>query len=319
MSFASDVKSELAHLEITSDCCALAELAAIAQICGDISILGAGRYGLCVTMDSAETARRVYQLAKRLYGLKPEIYKTERRRLYKGSNYEIAFTEQTETSRLLSDIGLVKSEAGALILGGGIDQGLLRHNCCSSAYLRGAFLAAGTLSNPNRGYHLEFVIKSEALSAELTALLNSHELNARCGRRKDICLVYIKESDRIAELLTIMGAHTSVLELESVRVYKDVRNNVNRRVNCETANIDRTTEAAGRQIEAVRYLKDNMGINKLPEQLRIIAEARLNHEDASLNQLAELLAGTVGRSGINYRLNKLVRLADSIRISKGEM
>ncbi len=196
----------------------------------------------------------------------------------------------------------------------GIDQVIVQDNCCKRAYLRGAFLAGGSVNSPEgTSYHLEISSMYAAHCEALCDLMNEFELNARCIERKKGFVLYIKEGEKIIEFLSIIGAHQALFRFEDVRIMKDMRNSVNRIVNCETANLNKTIGAAVRQIENIKLLQKEIGLENLPEKLREVAETRLKHPDINLKEVGELMAGTVSKSGVNHRLRKLDELADKIR------
>lgn len=181
------------------------------------------------------------------------------------------------------------------------------------AFLRDAFLETGSMSNPEKGYHLEFVCEDEKHARELIETMRKFEIIAKTVQRKRYTIVYIKESEDIVKLLNVMGAHKCLMDLENLRILKDMRNSINRRVNCETANISKTVSAANKQIEDIQYIKKHYGFDDLTENLREMAEIRLAYPDATLKELGEYLVPPVGKSGVNHRLRKLSELADSIR------
>lgn len=181
------------------------------------------------------------------------------------------------------------------------------------AFLRKAFLETGSMSNPEKGYHLEFVCENENQAKELLETMLIFDIEAKTVQRKRYTIVYLKESEDIVELLNVMGAHICLMNLENLRILKDMRNSINRRVNCETANISKTVSAANKQIEDIQYLKEHYGFEDLSENLRQVAEMRLAYPDATLKELGEYLVPPVGKSGVNHRLRKLSELADSIR------
>lgn len=181
------------------------------------------------------------------------------------------------------------------------------------AFLRDAFLETGSMSNPEKGYHLEFVCEDEKHAHELIETMRKFEIIAKTVPRKRYTIVYIKESEDIVKLLNVMGAHKCLMDLENLRILKDVRNSVNRRVNCETANISKTVSAANKQIDDIQYIKEHYGFDDLSENLREMANVRLEYPDATLKELGEYLVPPVGKSGVNHRLRKLSELADSIR------
>jgi len=194
-----------------------------------------------------------------------------------------------------------------------VSQLLLKNACCQRAFLRGAFLGAGSISDPQKGYHMEFVCQDEAKALQLQQVIQGFAVDAKIVIRKKYYVVYLKEGTAIVDLLNIMGAHVSLMNLENLRIVKEMRNSINRRVNCETANISKTVNAATRQIEDIEYLRDHYGLHKLPAALRQMAEVRLEYPDAPLKELGEYLDPPVGKSGVNHRLRKLSELADKIR------
>ena len=195
---------------------------------------------------------------------------------------------------------------------------LIQNTCCKRAFLRGAFLAAGSLSDPEKAYHLEFAVLSEGFASFIREMLAFFELEAKIVRRKRYFVVYIKEGSQIVELLGLMGAHISLMQLENVRIVKEMRNSVNRKVNCETANLNKTVSAAVRQAEDIRYIQEKIGLDKLPMDLEETARLRLEHTEASLKELGDMLSPKVGKSGVNHRLRKLSQIADDLREGKEE-
>ena len=190
---------------------------------------------------------------------------------------------------------------------------IIKNSCCQRAFLRGAFLSAGSMSDPEKGYHLELVCGLLTQALQIRELLLGFEIEARIVRRKKYFVVYIKEGAGISDFLNVTEAHVALMEFENSRVVRDVRNTVNRRVNCETANIAKTVNAAARQVEDILWLQQRYGLENLPEGLRQMAQVRLEHPDAPLKELGAYLDPPVGKSGVNHRLRKLCELAESIR------
>lgn len=200
----------------------------------------------------------------------------------------------------------------------GIEEEVIRKNCCKRAYLRGAFMAGGSVNNPEgSSYHLEIASMYEEHCQALVDLANEFNLNARCIERKKGFIFYIKEGEKIIEMLSIIGAHQALFKFEDVRIMRDMRNSVNRIVNCETANLNKTIGAAVRQIENIKFLDKEVGLDTLPDKLREVAEVRLAHPDINLKEVGELLKGTVSKSGVNHRLRKIDEMAEKIRTEKG--
>lgn len=189
----------------------------------------------------------------------------------------------------------------------------LNNSCCKRAYLRGAFLSAGSTTDPQKGYDVEFVCLDKDKADLIQKCLDSFDIDAKCTLRKGTYVVYIKEAEAVVDTLNVLGAHKSLMNLENLRAEKDFRNLINRKVNCETANIAKTVGAAGKQIEDIRKIEENMGLDKLPESLRQIAKIRLEHTESSLSELGALMDPPIGKSGVNHRLRKLSEIASTIQ------
>jgi DNA-binding protein WhiA len=199
-------------------------------------------------------------------------------------------------------------------ISGEVSPLLLKNSCCKRAFLRGAFLCLGSMSDPRKGYHLEFVCEHEVHAQQIRQIVGSFDLEARIVRRKKYYVVYLKEGAGIVDLLNVMGAHVSLMNLENLRIEKEMRNSINRQVNCEAANITKTVQAAGKQMEDIRLLEKYYGMSNLPEPLRQMAEVRLAYPESSLQELGRYLNPPVGKSGVNHRLRKLSEMADKIRV-----
>jgi hypothetical protein len=190
---------------------------------------------------------------------------------------------------------------------------VLQRDCCKRAFIRGAFLAAGSISDPEKNYHFEIVCTNEEKAKQLQEIINTFELDAKIVLRKKYYVVYIKEGAMIVDILNVMEAHVSLMKLENVRILKDMRNSVNRRVNCETANINKTVSAAMKQLEDIRFIQETIGFSELSEGLAEIAKLRLSQPEATLKELGTMLNPPVGKSGVNHRLRKLSNMADDLR------
>ncbi len=185
--------------------------------------------------------------------------------------------------------------------------------CCRRAFLRGAFLAAGSISDPEKFYHFEIVCTTEAKAGQLKEIMATFGLDAKIVVRKKYYVVYIKEGSQIVDILNVMDAPISLMELENIRILKEMRNSVNRQVNCETANINKTVSAAVKQIRDIEYIRDTIGFGALPENLEQMAQVRLLRPEATLKELGEALDPPVGKSGVNHRLRRLSEIAESLR------
>ena len=200
------------------------------------------------------------------------------------------------------------------------DDVLIRSECCKRAFIRGAFLAAGSLSDPHKAYHLEFVCNTRGQAEQLIGVIAAFGIEAHFVERKKASgrlayVVYIKEGDGISDLLNMMKAHVALMAFEDARIRKDIANSINRQVNCETANIKKTITASSSQAEDILYLQERVGLENLPEGLRDLARLRLENRDTSLKELGEMLDPPVGKSGVNHRLRKIKQLADALRES----
>ncbi len=314
MSFSSKAKSEVCRSSTTRNCCRLAELAALIHTSGSIKISGKERFSLKVSTENAFIARRIFTLIKELYKENPEVLIRKNRRLRKNNSYLLLVTKASTANKILKDTYILyREDDGTMGMQLDLDTRLTRKKCCKKAYLRGAFLGGGSVSDPEKSYHLEFIARSENYGKSLCKLIREFDLHAKLIERKNNYVVYLKEGEHIVNLLSLIGAHTALLNLENIRIYKDMRNNINRLVNCETANLSKTINASIRHIENIEYIRDNIGFSNLPPSLKEIALLRLSHPDASLRELGEMLTPKIGKSGVNHRLRKLDQIAEEHR------
>lgn len=311
MSFSSHVKDDLARVETSRSCCRRAELTSFFLNCGSIRISANDQLSLVMTTAHAAAARKMFTLAREFM---PErqmaVYR--RSRLKKNQMFNLLILPQPALKPFLQAAGLL-DEGDSL----GVDWpsrlrgALLMNNCCKRAYLRGAFLAAGAISDPESSYHLEIAAPDQRQADLLAELLSGFGIKAKTVGRKEARIVYLKGAEQISDFMNIVGSHRSLLEFESVRVVKEVRNDVNRRRNCDLANINKTVAAAMRQKADIEYIFSVIGPGKLPRNLRDAAELRLEYPEETLAELSELSG--LGRSALNHRLRRLSRIADNIR------
>lgn len=307
MSFAAQTKKELTLMAADS-CCEKAELSALIRMNGAVQ-LTSQRIVLDISTENAAIARRIYTLLKKTYGIHIELLVRKKMRLKKNNVYIVRLPNRVQD--ILSDLRIVSE---GFQFTPGIDKAILKSGCCRRAYLRGAFLAGGSVNNPEgSSYHLEIASMYEEHCQALVELANKFQLNARCIERKKGFVFYIKEGQKIIEFLNIIGAHQALLRFEDIRIMKDMRNSVNRIVNCETANLNKTIGASMRQIENIRLLEREIGLENLPEKLREVAEIRLKHPDVNLNEIGGMLKGNVSKSGVNHRLRKIDEMAEKLR------
>lgn len=287
MSFSHEVKKELAKHMSSARHCQLAELAAILHFCGQIGANGSGEFYLGIQSENEFVLQKCFTLLKKTVNIEAGV-----------------FQKEEDIQRITRLFGRFDEPVSSL---------LLKSSCCQRAFLRGAFLCVGSMSDPEKGYHLEFVCVDEQIALQLQEVMLCFGIEAKIILRKKYFVVYIKESESIVELLNVMEAPVALMNLENLRILKEVRNSINRKVNCEAANITKTVNAASRQIEDIELLRDTLGLANLPLQLRQMAEARLSYPDASLKELGDYLDPPVGKSGVNHRLRKLSELADKYR------
>lgn len=313
MSFSHEIKNELAHLEQDRRCCEIAELAGLVRMDGNILIGSRKGIGLELVTENNAVARKAYKGLKKLFQVETEITVQRRNRLKKNNVYLVRVPGQPKVMEVLDVLGLTKD---GLMYNPEISESLVKKECCRRSYLRGVFLGAGSLSDPMNSYHLEIVANSEEYAESLVKLIETFGLHPKISSRKNVLLVYLKESEQIADFLNIIGAHQALLELENIRIQKEMRNQVNRLVNCESANMNKTIDAAYRQRMNIELIQKYYGFEQLNEGLRALAEARLEYPEVSLKELGALMDPPIGKSGINHRMRKLEELADELR-SKG--
>ncbi|KAA0563158.1 MULTISPECIES: DNA-binding protein WhiA [Bacillaceae] len=308
MSFASETKKELTNIEV-KDCCANAELSALIRMNGSLSFSNQ-MLVVNIQTENAAIARRIYTLIKKGYDTPVELLVRKKMRLKKNNVYIVRIKE--DTKKILEELKILGENFTFIH---NISEDLIKKKCCKRSYLRGAFLAGGSVNNPETSsYHLEiFSLYSEHNDA-LSELMNSFGLNSKTLERKKGFITYLKEAEKITEFLNIIGAHNALLRFEDVRIVRDMRNSVNRLVNCETANLNKTIGAALRQVENIKFIERHVGLQILPDKLREIAELRVNYQDVTLKELGEMVSGgTISKSGINHRLRKIDQLAEKLR------
>ena len=316
MSFSGNVKEELSEHWSSARHCQIAELAAILGLCGSIIINSRNEYRVKVHTENKAVARKVFTLIKKTFNIESDI--SIRRNIQKQSvSYSVVVKQHQDALRVLQAVKLIDEHLDGFEEVRIVNHIVVQQTCCKRAFIRGAFLAAGSMSDPKKAYHFEIVCAAEPMAEQIRELMSSFSMDAKIFQRKKSYVVYLKEGSQIVDILNIMEAHVSLMELENVRILKEMRNTVNRKVNCETANLNKTVSAAVKQLEDITYLRDTIGLEKLSEGLEEVALARLSHPDASLKELGALLSPPVGKSGVNHRLRKLGDLAEKVRKEQG--
>ena len=308
MSFASETKKELTQVE-TDDSSLKAEVSALIRMNGSLSFANR-QLSVDVQTENAAIARRLYTNIKRLYKLNVELLVRKKMRLKKNNVYICRVREGAR--ELLADLQIVSE---SFEFNHTISKSLIPHNSQKRAYLRGAFLAGGSVNNPETSsYHLEVYSLYKEHGEALADLMNHYDLNAKTIERKKGFVTYLKEAEKISDFLSLVGAHQAMMKFEDVRIVRDMRNSVNRIVNCETANLNKTIGAALRQVDNIRFIDNAIGLDQLPEKLREIARLRVEYQDVTLKELGEMVStGVVSKSGVNHRLRKIDEIADALR------
>jgi DNA-binding protein WhiA len=313
LSFSAATKNELARVVEQRPCCRLAELAALVKMGGSVQLGRGQQLSLHITTENAAVARKIISLVKSLFGLQTEVLVQRKTRLKKNIIYLVRIPFQQGINDVFSQLGMLDSAGRLKDMA---PQSLLRRDCCRRAYLRGVFLGGGSVNRPEGNYHLEIITDNKTFADTICSLMNKFSLAAKSNQRKNWNVVYLKESEQIAGFLNVIGAHSALFNFENARIYKDMRNNVNRLVNCETANLNKTVNAAVRQVENIELISSTIGLGNIPETIREAAELRLEYPDATLVELGKLMQTPLGKSGVNHRMRKIEEIAERIRGKK---
>lgn len=312
MSYSSQTKNEICTMEPEKLCCIVSELSSLIHMCGSINFEGSNKVSLTLRTENAAIARRAFKMIKIKYNVEARVVISKNIQFKNRNIYTVKVESANKAKDILINLHILDTNGGLITIANEINREFIKNDCCKRAYIRGSFLGGGSLSNPDKAYHMEFTCHEENYAVQLMNLINTYELKSKIVQRKSNYIVYLKEGEQIVTLLSIIGAHRTLLNFENTRILKEMRNNVNRLVNCETANLGKTVEAAYRQIESIEIIQKKMGLNNLPQKLKEIAELRLNYQDASLKELGEMLTPPVGKSGVNHRLKKLEEIAQKL-------
>ena len=338
MSFSGEVKEELMKHTPPARHCQLAELASILHFCGSHtaaegsnnlqneekkSIFNGEK--LLIQAENEAVIRKCFTLLKKTFNINTSVNEKRVGKSVKAGAgtgakpraYEIELTDPSQIKQVLQATKFMDGEGHLRDMKAPVSAILIKNSCCQRAFLRGAFLASGSMSDPGKSYHLEIVCTNLFQAEQIQSILLAFEVEARIVQRKKYQVVYMKDGTGISDFLNIVEAHVSLMNFENFRIVKEMRNSVNRRVNCETANIGKTVSASTRQAEDILLLQQKYGFENLPESLREMAEVRLAYPDAPLSELGEYLDPPVGKSGVNHRLRKLGELADKVRSQQG--
>ncbi|MFD1672528.1 DNA-binding protein WhiA [Agrilactobacillus yilanensis] len=308
-SYASQVKKELTSLEVHPEH-ARAELAALIRMNGSLDLVD-HRFLLVVQTENPAIARRIYSLIRQLYKIEASLSVQRKMKLKKNNLYLVRLLQHSE--RVLKDLEIIDGQSW--LIQTAVPEKIMTSEQRMRSYLRGAFLAGGSVNSPEKSrYHLEIYSLHENHNDQVVEMLNHFGLHAKSTVRRNGYVAYIKEAEKISDFLQVVGATKAMLSFEDVRIVRDMRNSVNRLVNCETANLNKTIDAATRQLENIEYLRHYVGFENLPPKLQEIAQLRFENPEMSLKELAEIVpSGPISKSGINHRLRKLTQLAEQKR------
>ena len=334
MSFSKDIKEELSQQLSSARHCRLAELAAI--ISYEVRIIGSSsNYYLKLQTENLVVARKYFTLIRKTFNINIDVSVKTTTNLNKNCMYILIIRGADTVNRILQ---AAKLPFGDTFFGektpdeenshvkekipiheiGSASQQLTQNACCKRAFIRGAFLSSGSMSNPKKAYHLEVVVSNMDKAEQLRDMIQIFSIDAKIVMRKKNYVVYIKEGSQIVELLNVMEAHVALMNLENVRILKEMRNSINRQVNCEAANISKTVVASSKQIDDIIFIRDNVGLGDLADGLEDVARMRIEYPEASLKELGAMLLPPIGKSGVNHRLRKLSMKADQLREHKEE-
>ena len=317
MSFSGMVKEELFRQIGSARHCKMAELAAMLCSCGKMEYFS-GESKLKIQTENEAVARKCFTLLQKTFNIERKVSVRENSHLKRVKVYVIEISDPEEIQVIFQALRLVADSVGhgALML---VDMLLVQQNCCKRAFIRGAFLASGSISDPEKGYHFEIVCPDRGKAEQLQGIIRSFHVEAKIVVRKKSYVVYVKEGAQIVDMLAVMEANVALMDLENIRILKEMRNTVNRKVNCEAANINKTVNAAVRQVEDIQLISRTVGFESLTDALAQVARLRLKYPDATLKELGMMLNPQVGKSGVNHRLRKLSEIADELRENKEEL
>lgn len=313
MSFSSTAKDELIRLPLGKSCCMLSELSALTQTSGSLALRGLGRVQVTYRVENTALARRIFLLLRTQLNITAKLHFVQHARLGGRRSCVLTLGDQDSQTLLIALHMMERDEEGNISLKRTAPRHPMTRQCCRRAFLRGAFLGCGSMTNPEKDYHFEWVVEDQSLGQTLGKLLDKSGLPVHQHVRKGQNVMYLKGAQQIADMLALMGASQAVLEMENIRITKQMRAGANRASNCDEHNSERMLNAADEQIEAIKLISIQRGLFTLPPGLQEIARLRLEHTSLSLSDLGQLLDPPVGKSGVNHRMRRLMDIAKEIR------
>ena len=318
MSFSSQTKGELARVVPTKKCCMLAEITGFLKVASSLRLVDGGKFTIDASTENPAIARHYKTLIREYFGSNAgiEVGNSQVPGKARGSyryRYSLVIRPDEKSLQILRETGMILIREGNDFLSDGIYQPIIRNKCCKKAYLRGLFLGVGTMSDPRKSYHLEFVLNSSQVAQDLKRLIGSFvDLSAGLIERGEEHIVYMKRAKYISDMLGIMGANEAMLEFENIRIGRGLRREVNRISNCDNANVDRTLSAAEQQIKYIELIDAKLGLDNLDPVLRETAQLRLELPGASLTDIGEALRPPIKKPGVSKRFAKLKEIAESL-------
>lgn len=314
MSFASETKNELARITPEKKCCTIAEIAGFMRFAGRLGLAGGGKFRISMTTRSNAVVRHYRSLIRSYFNVDTEIEVGMAENSFdRGKQYTITIGPENNSEMILREAGILMVREGMNSISDGIYDGLIRTKCCRKAYLRGAFLGAGTIANPEKSYHLEINTSSGIIARDLRRLINTFvDITPKVVERRKGFGVYLKAREQIADTLAIMGASHQYFAFQDVMMRKDLMNQAHRAENLDNANIDKAVRAAQEQVEWIRKIEAKRGLASLSAKLQEVAELRLEHPDAGLEELGQMLDPPLSKSGVNGRLRRLGEIAKGL-------
>lgn len=309
MSFTSEVKEELARVRASRRCCRLAELSAMFHLEGCLHLGGPRRLVFHTESENASVARKMFNLLKELFSMTPELRVEKIPRLRGHNCYQLYLSEE-KVPQVLNELALLDDSMRPVL---GIPPRITRRRCCGISYLRGAFLGGGYVSRPDQPAHLEINTQHEEMAEDLRNLLDRYGIRTQVTRRRSTVTVYAKNRRDQADFLALVGAHEAVLRLQSDAVLRELRENINRRVNSETANLEKAVDAAQRQLRDIQVVEGYLGLENLPGSLRSVAVARIENPEATLQELGDLLQPALSKSAVYHRMLRIRKLARELQ------
>lgn len=324
MSFATDSKNEVLKDKIENDCCSIAFLSAIIKCSGELCISDR-KVSVEIFTELEGLFAKIKDIIEQYYGKECNISVMEETNISKSSRYKITLPSDI-TDQLLKDLGIMSLDTeGMLGIDNGIADFIVMDECCKRSYIKGTFVSCATSNiiiksydndKVNSGYHLEFVFNFDKIAEDFVKLLESFGITAKITTRKNTPIVYIKEYQLICDTLALVGANKAVLDLQNEAAIRELRNNVNRQTNCLNANLNKTVNASIKQLNAIKIIQENIGLESLSESLMELALLRLANPESSLEELRMLFSEPLTKSGINHRFAKIIKIAEDINKSK---